>query len=165
MSVVCARVYKDKIVMAADSIVVKWGENKDISGNFLKMRRINDVLIGSSGGATEASLMWHYMATHNPFGSTEKDVLEYMVEFSRWKKELTGDGKVENQYLIAFGGKLFCVYGIFVTEVKEFESIGHGMFYANAVMHMGHSPREAVKVACDMDCFVAEPIIEETMPR
>ena len=163
MSVVCAKVYNDKIVMAADSIVVRYGSDKNPSGSFLKMRRINDVVIGTSGSAEEASLMWHYMATHNPFGATEKDVLEYMIEFSRWKKDLTGSSSVSNDYLIAFSGKLFRVNGIFVTEIREFESIGHGMCYSNAAMHLGHTPKEAVKVACDLDCFVAEPVIEEVI--
>lgn len=163
MSVVSAKVYSDKIIMAADSIVTYYGENKDTRGDFLKMRKINDVLIGTAGSATEASLMWHYMSTHNPFGATEKDVLEYLIEFSRWKKDLTGDCDVNNEYLIAFNGKLFRAHGIFVIEIRDFASVGHGMFYSNAAMYLGHTPREAVKVACEMDCFVAEPIIEEVI--
>ena len=163
MSVVSAKVYNDKIVMAADSQVTRYGQYKDTTGNFSKLQRVNDVIIGVSGNVEECSFLWHYMGTHKPAGNSVKDILDYMIEFSRWKKELTGSSSVNNTCLIAFGGKLFVVYGITVMEVKDFDSVGCGYMYANAAMHLGHTPREAVKVACDLDCFVGEPIIEEVM--
>ena len=162
MSVVSAKVYSDKIVMAADS-QVSYGNYKDTSGNFAKMRRINDVLVGGAGSLEELSLMWHYMGTHNPSGNSLKDILEYLVEFRRWKKDLTGDSSFENNLLIAYNGKLFSAYGIAVVEISNFDSVGCGMKYANAAMYLGHTPREAVRVACELDCFVGEPILEEIM--
>ena len=163
MSVVAARIYSNRIVMAADSIVVKYGEYKDTTQDFIKMHKANGVLVGVSGKVSEASLLFHYLETHKPATGTEKAILEYLIEFVRWKKELTGDATVSNQCLLAFEGKLFQVYGITVLPVRDFASVGHGLFYANAAMHLGHTPREAVKVACDLDCFVSEPILEEIM--
>ena len=45
MSVIAAKVYADKIVMAADSIVVFYGEYKDTTQDFIKMHKANGVLV------------------------------------------------------------------------------------------------------------------------
>jgi ATP-dependent protease HslVU (ClpYQ) peptidase subunit len=162
MSVVCAKVYNDKIVVAADSIVT-YGWSKNTKGDFSKLTRVNDMIIGTSGSVTEGGLMWQYMRTHKPATASTSDVLDFLTEFSRWKNDLTQNAEVANEYLLAFNGKLFTAEGMFPYEVKTFASIGAGMDFGNAAMHLGHTPREAVKVACDLCCFVAEPILEEVM--
>ena len=50
-------------------------------------------------------------------------------------------------------------------EVKEYEAIGAGMYYGEEALYLGHSPREAVKVSCDLCCYVAEPIVEIEFTR
>lgn len=45
MSVVCARVYGDKVVMAADSIVCR-GDMKRTNGNIVKLREVNGMGVG-----------------------------------------------------------------------------------------------------------------------
>ena len=162
MSVVTAKVYKDKIVMAADSIVVT-GWSKDTQGDFVKIKEINDMILGGTGGCQEQSLMWHYMHTHKPASPLEKDVLEFIVEFSKWKKDIVGDASVYNTYLLAYGGHLFRIAAMFVCEIQNYCAVGAGEDFANAALYLGHDPREAVKVACELSCFVAEPIIEYTM--
>lgn len=164
MSVVAARVYKDKIVMAADSIVVR-GWSKRTDHDIVKINEINGMIVGSTGYAQELSLMWQYMATHKPATAAEKDVLAFVIEFSRWKRELIGDGGVHNTYLMAYGGRLFQIEDMLVYEVSEYSAVGAGQDFANAVLYMGNSPRDAVKVACELSCFVAEPIIEYQMVR
>jgi ATP-dependent protease HslVU (ClpYQ) peptidase subunit len=164
MSVVCAKVYNDKIVMAADSIIVR-GDSKDTSGDFVKLTKINNMIVGGSGTVAEQSLMWQYMRTHKPASATVSDILEFMIEFSRWKKDLTNDSSVHNSYLLAYDCKLFSIQGMYPYEISAFTSIGAGRDFSNAAMHLGHSPREAVKVACDLSCYVAEPILEEIMMK
>lgn len=164
MSVVAAKVYKDKIVMAADSIVVR-GWSKRTDHNIVKINEINGMIVGSTGYAQELSLMWQYMTTHKPATATEKDVLAFVVEFSRWKRELIGNGSVDNTYLMAYDGHLFQIEDMFVYEVSEWSAVGAGEDFANAVLCLGNSPRDAVKVACELSCFVAEPIIEYSMQK
>jgi hypothetical protein len=164
MSVVAARVYKDKIVMAADSIVVR-GWSKRTDHDIVKINEINGMIVGSTGYAQELSLMWQYMTTHKPAAATEKDVLAFVVEFSRWKRELIGNGSVDNTYLMAYDGHLFQIEDMLVYEVSEWSAVGAGEDFANAVLYLGNSPRDAVKVACELSCFVAEPIIEYSMQK
>ena len=47
MSVVCARVYGDKVVMAADSIVCR-GDMKRTNGNIVKLREVNGMGVGGA---------------------------------------------------------------------------------------------------------------------
>lgn len=164
MSVVAARVYKDKIVMAADSIIVR-GWSKRTDHDIVKINEINGMIVGGTGYAQELSLMWQYMTTHKPATATEKDVLTFVVEFSRWKRELIGNGSVDNTYLMAYDGHLFQIEDMLVYEVSEYSAVGAGQDFANAVLYMGNTPRDAVKVACELSCFVAEPIIEYAMQK
>lgn len=161
MSVVAAKVYKDKIAIAADSILVKgWSKR---NANFSKIAEINDMILGGCGTAQETSLMWHYMQTHKPASATEKDVLTFVVEFAQWKSGIVGNSNVENVYLLAFQGHLFEIEYMFVHEVFDYVAVGAGEDFANAALYLHHTPSEAVKVACELSCYVCEPIVEYFM--
>lgn len=163
MSVIAARVYTDRITVAADSILTNgWAKRNQ---NFSKIANINGMIVGATGTAAEASLMWHYMETHRPAAPTEKEVLNFIVEFANWKGRFGIGGCVENTYLVAFDNHLFEVAQMFVHEIKDYIAVGAGEDFANAALYLGHSPREAVKVACDLSCFVCEPIVEFTTTR
>lgn len=165
MSVIVAKVYPNKIVVCADSIVVKGWHIKNTTGNFLKIKRVNDLVIGGCGEAWESSLMYIYAQTHQPAAASEKDVLAYITEFFTWAKSYSPDFKtIKNTYLLIYGRKLFEISdGLFVTEIKDFAAIGCGEEFALAAMHLGHNPQEAVRVACELSCFVAEPIHTEVV--
>lgn len=163
MSVVAAKVYADRVTMAADSIMTKgWSKTNN---NFVKINEINDMIVGGCGLSQEISLMWHYMTTHKPASATERNILDFIVEFSKWKRDLTGDGAVQDTYLIIFEGHLFEINDMFVFEIKDYAAVGAGEDFANAALHLGHTPKEAVKVACDLCCYVCEPIIEYSMSK
>ena len=167
MSVVCARVYKDRIEMAADSICV-WGESimPDADKKICKLTKTdNDMVIGGVGLCEETSLLFHYIKTHTIETVNEKGILDYFIEFRRWKANLTGDNSMKNLFMIAYDGKCFCIEKMLVYEINNYLAIGAGRDYANGAMYMGASPREAVKAACDLCAFVAEPIICYSIPR
>ncbi len=161
MSVVAAKVYEDKVVMAADSILVKgWSKR---NSNFAKIAEINGMIIGGCGSAEEISLMWHYMQTHKPASPTEKDVLTFIIEFAQWKNNMGAGSQLENSYLLIYQGHLFEIEYMFVHEVFDYLAIGAGEDFANAALYLGHTPKEAVKVACELSCYVCEPILEYKM--
>ena len=162
MSVVAARVYTDRIVIAADSIIVS-GRSKKPNNKFVKLNKINNMIVGGYGSAEEQSLMWRYMNTHQPESAAEKDILTFIIEFSKWKSDLIGNNQINNVYLIAYQGHLFQVENMFVSEIQEYTAIGAGEDYSKTALYLGHSPKEAVKTDCDLCCFVSEPIIEFSM--
>lgn len=159
MSVVAAKVYADGTIrIAADSIIVSgWSKR---TNNFGKLEQINGMIVGSVGTAYETSLMWQYMRTHKPDGSEEKDVLSFIVEFIRWKRDLTGDATIQNNYLLAYKRKLFEISGLFVHEIRDYVAIGAGCDFATAALFLGHSTEESVEAACALSCVVAEPIVQ-----
>lgn len=159
MSVVAVKVFDDRIEIAADSILCN-GWSKKTDNNFNKIEKVNDMIIGSVGGAQESSLLFNYAQTHKPASATSKDVLNFIVEFARWKNELVGNSCVNNSYIIVYDKKVFEIERMLVFEIHNYTAIGAGMDFSNAALYLGHSPKEAVKVSCELSCVVAEPIIE-----
>ena len=161
MSVIAGKVYGDKIVIAADSIICRgWMKQT----GYAKLHEVNGMIFGSAGLASEGSLFYQFLKTHRPATPTEKDVLELIVEFSEWKKKYTSS-EMENSYLLAVDGHLFYIVYMLVHEVQDYEAVGAGEEYAKAALYLGHTPMEAVKVACELCCFVSEPIYEYEMAR
>ena len=161
MSVVAAKVYEKEIIIAADSILVKgWSKR---NSNFAKIAEINNMILGGCGSAQEISFMWHYMQTHKPASPTNKDILTFIIEFAQWKNDMGGGNRIDNEYLLAYQGHLFEIQNMLVHEITDYSAIGAGEDFATAALYLNHSPAEAVKVACDLSCYVCEPIIEYKM--
>lgn len=164
MSVVAVKMYEDKVVIAADSIVVRYDFTKR-TDRFSKLIEIHDMIIGGCGSAEELSLMFRYAQTHKPDSASEKDVLAFMCTFSKWKNDMTGSSTIENQYIIVYKGCAFEATRMFINEIKNYAAIGAGEDFATVALYLGHDPAQAVKVACDLCCFVAEPIVQYEMKR
>ena len=83
-----------------------------------------------------------------------------------WRsKEFGAEKRLDNQYLIAYKDKAFYCSSGYVGEVTDYFAIGAGQNYARAALYLGHSPAEAVKVACALSCYVDEPIVTKSIPR
>lgn len=165
MSVVAVKVYENKIEMSADSIIVCGGRQELYYGNHTKMIQINDMIIGTSGSCEEGGLMWMYAQNHRPVSASERDVLEFFVEFVNWKKDKSSCSTLNNHYLLAYDGKVFHIQNYMVLEVDKFAAIGAGADYALAALYLDKGAPEAAKVACDLSCYVAEPIFTYVMER
>lgn len=166
MSVVVCKVSKDKIEIASDSIVVcGWTKLNNPQNKVVKMMKYNDMIIGGCGTAEEESLLFHYMKTHTIEDMDEKSVLDFIIEFRRWKNDLTGDNSLVNPYVIAYKGKAFAMEGMLVFPIDDYYAIGAGQDYALGALYMGASAAEAVKAACELCAMVCEPIVCESIPR
>ena len=164
MSVVVVKVLKDKIEVASDSIAVKgWSKIPTCDKKFTKMQKINDMIIGGVGSAEETSLFFHYMKTHTIENVDEKGVLDFIIEFRRWKNDLTGNNSFANDYILAFKSKVFYIESMLVIPIDDYYAIGAGADYANGALYMGASPKEAVKASCELCAMVCEPIIIESI--
>lgn len=158
MSVVAAKVSKNKIEIASDAILVyDYTKHKSVN-SFSKLFKENDIIIGSCGIAEESSLLQIFIKNRKPTSFSVDGVTEFFVEFSEWKSKKTDNYSSENQYLLVGDQKLFCIEGLFVQEINSFIAIGIGADYALAALHLGKSPKEACEVACELCCFCCEPI-------
>lgn len=166
MSVVVAKVYKDRIEVASDSIAVKgWTKINNAQNKVVKLMKYNNMIIGGCGLSEEISLFFHYMKTHTIENVDEKGVLDFVIEFRRWKNDLTEDNSFKNEYIIAFKGKCFSIENMLVFPIEDHYAIGAGMDYAAGALYMGASPKEAVKASCELCAFVSEPIVSERIDR
>lgn len=166
MSVVVCKVSKDKIEMASDSIAVKgWTKVNNAHKKISKLMKYNDMIIGGCGDCDETSLFFHYMKTHTIEKVDEKSVLDFVIEFRRWKNDLIGDNNFVNPYIIAYKGKAFAIEGMLVFPIDDYYAIGAGEDYASGALYMGATPKEAVKAACELCAMVCEPIVCESIQR
>ena len=98
MSVVAARIYDDRIEVAADTICVR-GSSKMNSAEkkITKLFRFQDLVVGGVGMSEEISLFQRFMKNHTVKDLNEDGVLDFLIEFKKWKKDLVGDSDIENR--------------------------------------------------------------------
>ncbi|MEM1241569.1 MAG: hypothetical protein AAGI45_17165 [Cyanobacteria bacterium P01_H01_bin.26] len=165
MTVIAARKTQDAIIFASDSILVAGylkATEKEVIYN--KLFQQNGMVIGTTGTGYEGTMMELFSRNHQPIDSSRLAVIDFFVEFRDWIQKRDADYTLENDYLLAYDTKLFRTYGgLDIYEVPEFESIGAGEDFAKAALHLGHTPREAVEVACKLSIFCSEPISEITV--
>lgn len=162
MTVIAAQKNADgTISFASDSQVsAGWSRVSPNQTTTCKLVHVNSVTFGSTGYLAESQLMRSFLKTHKPATAEELAISELMFEFLEWCKRKDSEYKLRNSFLIAFDNKLFRVDKMLdVFEVPRFDAIGCGQDYAIAAMHLGHSPRKAVKVACQISVYCQGPIL------
>lgn len=165
MSVVAVRKTDRKIKIAADSISVCGWTRMEKTIKKAKLFKVNGIIAGGVGLASENLLLENFCLTHQPHEATEREVLNFFIEFNNYLKDL-GLSKYTNAFILCFKGKAFLIYeDMYVNEINEYAAIGAGEDFALAALYLGHSAKEAVKTACELSAFVAEPIVEFEMEK
>ncbi|HSA49387.1 MAG TPA: hypothetical protein VLH10_04645 [Yinghuangia sp.] len=163
MSVIAGKIVEERIVIAADSQVTL-GHQARTEGT--KLYKVGEALVfGGSGNLRDVNLMRLFLDTHTPASSDERDVLEFYAEYTDWSKRKMSGFEADSSFLFGFDGKLFEVDSHFDVLYSDFTAIGSGWEYARAALHLGHSPTEAVQVACDLTIYCAPPVTEYSIPR
>jgi ATP-dependent protease HslVU (ClpYQ) peptidase subunit len=88
-----------------------------------------------------------------------------MAEFADWKKQRTNEYTLENVYILVIDKKVFQIESFFVAEIDTFTAIGAGQDFALAALYLGHSPKEAVQIACELSVMCEPPIKEYIIER
>ena len=156
MSVVAVKVTKDKITVGADSIIVYgYTQEKD---KLAKLNEVNGMIIGDVGDAQEGALFLLYCKTRKPREASTDALVEFMSEFQDWMRDKIDEVKLNNQYVIVFGGKAFMMEGFFIKEITDYTAIGAGMDFALAALYLGNSVKESIKAACHLSVYCEEPV-------
>lgn len=164
MSVIACKVHPDRIELAADSILVSgWSQRTD--GKWTKLAKVRDVVVGSSGLASEAGLMQLFLQTTRPKFADVESVLAFMGEFASWKQKRVNDATLHNQFILAFDGKAFVTQEYFVDEIVNYYAIGAGEDFATAALHLGRSAAAAVETAVALSVFCEDPIVTQTIRK
>lgn len=166
MTVIAARKTDEAIIFAADSLISDgYVRSTDADMLHSKLFEQNGMVIGTTGRCYEGTLMELFSRNHKPAEANRLSVIDFLVEFREWVRKKDSGYTPDNGFLIAYGGRLFCVCGgLEVYEVPQFESIGAGKDFAKAALYLGHTPRAAVEVACKLSLHCSEPITEITVP-
>lgn len=158
MTVIAVRKYDNEIVLASDSQTT-WGDSKlndskqDILTKPSKLFQENGLTVGIAGHVEEASLFKIYVKTHKPKQADEDSMLDFLVEFLDWAKKKDSTFTLKNHYIIIIENKIFMAIGLDIQEIKEYGSVGSGMFLALGAMFKGSKPEEAVEVAKEFDLY------------
>jgi ATP-dependent protease HslVU (ClpYQ) peptidase subunit len=157
MTVIAVKVYDDKIVMGADSMVSTDVKGYTSNYNDKKIHKINnEFAFGGSGDRSNLSLFNYFARTHSPRESDELSMYEYMMEFQDWaenrgvsRQYLREDGKI--YIIIVFKGKIFVCYSDCLWEKTDFATLGSGGSIAYTALHLGCSVERAVQVAIELE--------------
>jgi len=117
------------------------------------------MVIGSVGNLNESCLMELYAVNHKPITSTNRDVLSFMVEFAKYKKEITNVYGIDNAFLIGYEDNVFYVNSFLVTQINNYDAIGCGKQKAKTALYLGHTVEESLLITCELDPLCAEPLI------
>lgn len=157
MSVVAVKIYVDKIVIGADSQQTT-GQLKD---NTTKLIKVNDKFyFGHAGLGSETMLFYAFSKTNVISEHNElTDIYDYLIKFTDYVKDKTTKYGLESDFIIVNNGKAFITSNTFyVKEIIDFAAIGSGREFAITALHLGKTVEEAIKVACDLTIYCAEPI-------
>lgn len=164
MSVVCCKVTPTCIRVASDSITVRGytqskGKNKEHS----KLTSVNNIIIGSCGTVEESNMFQIFCQNKQPLEPSNREILNFLFEFSEWKKKRTENSIIQNSYIIVYKGKAFHINGFMVDKIKTIEAIGAGMDFALASLHLGNDVQTSVNIACELSIFCERPVITYSM--
>ena len=160
MSVVACRVSPNSFEIASDSISVRgFTQTRGQTSTHSKLYETNDVVVGSVGSAEENSMFRLFVETHRPAQANEHSMLEFMAEFSDWKKKRMDRSSIENAYIIAFSGAVYTVESWHVERIKSYMAIGAGMDFALAALYLGTTAKRAVETAIELSILCEAPIL------
>ena len=92
MSVVAVKKTDKKIKIAADSITVSGWTRMEKTIKKAKLFEVNGIIAGGVGLASENLLLENFCLTHKPHQATEREVLNFFIEFNNYLKELGMSG-------------------------------------------------------------------------
>jgi len=155
MTVVACKVTDDGISISADSLAVMgWTQEK----NFIKLKKINDIIFGGAGYSEDNTLMEIFCSTHQPKDSTKDSFLVFLSEFSKWKKDRIDDREIYNSYIFIYRGVALVTQQYDVRVINDCYAIGSGRDFALSAMYLGKNTESAVNVACELSIYCEEPI-------
>ena len=142
------KINSDTIDLCSDSFIGGMYQQSKIE--FVKSFQANEMTIGGAGNAQELSLLKIFCQNHTPTAASEDGIVNFFVEFTEWVKKKDNNFKLENVYIFIYQMKVFYVTGLYVREIADYWAIGAGTYHAQSALYLGHSAKEAVKVACEL---------------
>jgi ATP-dependent protease HslVU (ClpYQ) peptidase subunit len=158
LTVIAAKVYKGKVVMAADSQVSSVTESFKSAKNFSKLIRFKNFTIGYCGSATifhmlrdlQRDKIFQEKSLESPnqvFNLTKPIFEQYAKTLNKF---FTPREQLETaELLLCSSSRIFACDETFCMERSDYFSIGSGSSYALGALHSGATPEKAVSAAIE----------------
>lgn len=157
MTIIVAKKYKDKIVVASDKQVT---HDWHMKSPFSKIIKIDNMIIGGAGAGAGCQMMQLFCLENKLKSCGETDVLMFFKKFISYATEFDKEyRKDSNDWLIAFNEEILKVSsGVFIYKDLEVASIGSGSEIALGAVHAGFEPVEAVRLASKLTVYCGEGV-------
>lgn len=173
MTCIAVKIGKKKIEIAGDS-QASYGSykfpRKDYTDKQVKSEgkifQVNDMTIGCAGTLSHIGMLRVYAKTHKPKEMERDAILDWFIEFREWfnKKTQLLVTDISIHGILINEGKVFTFYDfVDCGEVKEFDSIGSGMFLALGAMDHGANVTDAIKTAIKYDLYCGGEVTKITI--
>lgn len=158
MSVVAVRVYKDKIIIGADSFV-GFSRDTQLKDKDVKLFKQNGMIIGGVGYARDVSLLKLFSRDRKPARSDEDSIIDFITEFIEWAKKRIKDYELETEFTIIYNNKAwFLSPGLYLKRIKDYRAMGAGQDIAQAILFLGKGVKDAIDIACELSIYCEKPI-------
>jgi ATP-dependent protease HslVU (ClpYQ) peptidase subunit len=156
MSVAIVKIYNDKIVLGADSIITN-GDRQRKEKKAKIRKSTESISFACAGYLRETELFNVYCKSHTPTRNDYESIIDFFYEFSGWLKKKIDDSSVNNQYIFVYDNKAYSFYDYNVEVIEDYYCIGAGEDFAYASMYYGKTVEESIKCACELSIYCELP--------
>ena len=160
MTVLVAQNLPDKIILTADS---GWFIGKTKLNKGSKIRELNNQVFSSTGWISEIDMFECFCMTRKPENNTQLAIVRFFSDFRKYLADTYGksDTQIDNTYFYVYD-KLLYHYNSAVRAIPEndYFTDGAGFCEANMCMHLGYSPKEAVKKTIELNIYASGDVQE-----
>jgi len=167
MSVVAVRIYKDKIVIGADSFV-GFSYDSQLKDKDVKLFEQNEIVIGGVGYAKDISLIKLFSRDRKPARDDEDAIIDFIAEFKEWAAKKDKDYTLETDFMIIYQDRAWFVSaGLYIKEIKKYRAMGAGQNMAQASLYLDNTVEKSLNVACELSIYCEKPlnIIEKKLKK
>lgn len=164
MTVIIAQNNKDNIIIASDSGLYR-GHSKTHGGEshqkLSKTQQINGMTIASTGYLSDFLNLIVFAETRKPESDSLISIQRYFVDFNKWLSDQKLEFKGTN-FFLCYKNKLYhCMEGaVYEILEGEYQCDGAGHVEAYTAMHLGKTPKQAVKISSELNIYVSGEVIE-----
>lgn len=163
MTCIAVKIKEKHIEIAGDSQAT-WGRNKYPNPSYAdktlkaegKIFQTNGMTIGCAGSVAHIGLLQIYCKTHKPKEMDRDSIIDWFIEFRDWVniRAKIPATDISIHAILINDGRAFAFYDFMeVSEIKDFEAVGSGMFLAIGAMELGADVEKAIEVAIKYDLF------------
>ena len=153
MTVVCTRIYSDRIEIASDTQISRgsvWDKDDNPKKQFKdysKIIEINGIVFWGAWYLEDILRLKSFCKTNNPKSAITDDIEDFFVKFYDYSKKINNEFKARSSFIFIYKSKVFLIMEYFVCEIEEYTSIWCWMYHSNTALYLWEDVKKAVEVS------------------